>query len=129
MPPHVVSGGLSPSGQHDSEGNNLVKYKVLAAALLGLSLCAHNSFAEDCKRPERLVAPDGATASVEEMIAGRKTLIRYFENIFQLDECIANSADMSEEEKQQAGEALTQLLQMAAKDYSRSIHAYYNRVK
>ena len=49
----------------------------LKFALLGLVFCSAGSMAADCTAPETPVLPDGASASMEEMLEGQEAVKAY----------------------------------------------------
>ncbi|MCB1706270.1 MAG: hypothetical protein KDI17_15505 [Halioglobus sp.] len=50
---------------------------IIKLALFGLALSTAPSFADDCTAPAAPTLPDGATASLEEMLAGQKAVKDY----------------------------------------------------
>jgi hypothetical protein len=72
--------------------------QIIKLALIGLALGSAVSVADDCTAPQMPTLPDGATASLEQMLAGQKAVKAYQAANSQFRTCLEPKVSAAETE-------------------------------
>lgn len=93
--------------------------KTIKSALLALALVATPALAQDCDMPEAPTMPDGATSTMEDMLAGQKAVKAFQAANIDYMSCVeaamnaaeAAAKDASDEDKAAAQKTLSELVE------------------
>jgi hypothetical protein len=100
------------------EGNNMNKLKY---ALLALVMGSSYTVADDCTSPEAPTLPDGATSSMEDMLAGQKAVKEFQAANLEYMGCVEQTISAAEEATLKASDEDKEAAQAA---HQKAMEAY-----
>ena len=96
---------------------------TIKLALIGLALGSAVSVADDCTAPQTPALPDGATASMEQMLAGQKAVKAFQAANSEFRQCLDPKVSAAELESvaDAEDENIQTILQQLNEDYNHSV--------
>ena len=78
--------------------------KTIKSTLLALALVATPALAQDCDQPEAPTMPDGASSTMEDMLAGQKAVKAFQEANIDYLSCVEKAMNAAEAAAKEAGD-------------------------